>query len=80
MTLFLPQLPAKKLFLPPKIENLLHDHFYPIMNIHTRGGGLLLELHTITMFADANDKLKQARHRSRGLRAPATRHPLGASR
>ena len=29
----------------------------------------------VTMFADANDKVRQARHRSRGLRAPCREAP-----
>ena len=29
----------------------------------------------VTMFANANDKVKQARHRSRGLRAPCREAP-----
>ena len=31
----------------------------------------------VTMFADANDRVRQARHHSRGLRAPCREAPLG---
>ena len=37
--------------------------------------GISKEDKLVTMFANANDKVKQARHRSRGLRAPCREAP-----